>query len=46
MNGDWVLRLMLPHRGAKANNSFPRLLPETGVSWSLKWGDGRGGGVA
>ena len=45
-SGKAVLRLMLPHQGAKANSSFPCLLPETGVSLPLKWGDGRGGEVA
>ena len=45
-SGKAVLRLMLPQRGAKANNSFSCLLPEMGVSLPLKWGDGRGGGVA
>ena len=42
-SGKSLLRLMLQHEGAKTSNRCSCLLPEEGMSWSLIWGEGRGG---
>ena len=40
--------LLLQQKGVKTSNrfsAFPPMLPEAGVNWSFKWGEGRGGSV-